>query len=478
MSISFPIHRVVAAAGVPIPALSLPRSAGQSLRQLSSALLENRMTNRLILALKGNPMHDVLRSCVVAAITAFGVPHFALANEHTIGGSVESLLVYAKERNPEYASMRHEAASADERAASAGALPDPKLRVELQDLTMSGEQNATLSPSRVGKTVYTFMQDVPWFGKRGLQREIALLEADGAKGRAAGTWAELASRIKSGYAQFYYIHQNERLTKEILDLLSRLEKVAQVRYAGGLATQPDAIRAQVELTNLRTELIALENEKRMTQARLNMLLARPADAALAAPERLRVLPSSVNLDYAALQERVRVRNPQLFADDARLKAAEKTRDLTYKNRYPDFTFGVAPVQVRREIREWEVMVEVNIPLQQSSRRAQEREAEAMLSAARSRKEATANQVLSELAENLSGLDAARRTEAAVTNSLLPQTELTFKAALASYENGKVDFATLLDSQRQIRLAKQNQIKAQAEAQTRLAAIERLLGEEL
>ncbi len=423
-------------------------------------------------------MQSVLRICAVAMTLTLGAPIVVWANQQVVGGSVESLLDYAKESNPEFASMRHEADAAGERVGPAGALPDPKLRGELMDITRAGEQSPTLSPSRVGSTVYTLMQDVPWFGKRDLKRDIAALEADGAKGRAAGTWAELSSRIKSGYAQFYYAHQNERLTREILDLLSRLEKVAQVRYAGGLAVQSDAIRAQVEQTNLRNELIALENEKRMIQARLNMLLARPADAALAAPERLRALPEPVNLDHAALQDRVRGRNPQLFAEDARLKAAEKNRELTYKNRYPDFTFGIAPVQYRRSVREWGVMVEINIPLQQSSRRAQEREAEAMLSVARSRKEATANQVLSELAENLSGLNAARRTEAAVTTSLLPQTELTFKAALASYENGKVDFATLLDAQRQIRMAKQNQIKAQAEAQTRLAAIERLLGEEL
>ncbi|MDP2818860.1 MAG: TolC family protein [Polaromonas sp.] len=423
-------------------------------------------------------MQSVLRICAVAMTLTLGAPIVVWASQQVVGGSVESLLDYAKESNPEFASMRHEADAAGERIGPAGALPDPKLRVELMDITRAGEQSPTLSPSRVGSTVYTLMQDVPWFGKRDLKRDIAALEADGAKGRAAGTWAELSSRIKSGYAQFYYVHQNERLTREVLDLLSRLEKVAQVRYAGGLAVQSDAIRAQVEQTNLRNELIALENEKRMTQARLNMLLARPADAALAAPERLRALPEPVNLDHAALQDRVRGRNPQLFAEDARLKAAEKNRELTYKNRYPDFTFGIAPVQYRRSVREWGVMVEINIPLQQSSRRAQEREAEAMLSAARSRKDATANQVLAELTENLSGLDAARRTEAAITNSLLPQTELTLKAALASYENGKVDFATLLDAQRQIRLAKQNQIKAQAEAQTRLAAIERLLGEEL
>jgi cobalt-zinc-cadmium efflux system outer membrane protein len=254
--------------------------------------------------------------------------------------------------------------------------------------------------------------------------------------------------------------------------------VAQARYAGGLSVQQDVIRAQVEQSNMKNELIALDNERRMVQARLNALLARPSNAPLAEPERLRPLPPAVRLEYGALEERVRARNPQLFADDAKLRVAEKTRDLTYKNRYPDFNLGLAPVQYGGAIKEWGLMLEMNIPLQQSSRRSQEREAQAMLSAARARKEATANQVLSDLAENLSGLDAARRTEMTTTNSLLPQSELTFKAALAAYENGKIDFATLLDAQKQIRQAKQGQIKAQAEAQARLAEIETLLGEEL
>jgi hypothetical protein len=47
-------------------------------------------------------------------------------------------------------------------------------------------------------------------------------------------------------------------------------------------------------------------------------------------------------------------------------------------------------------------------------------------------------------------------------ALLPQAELAFKAALAGYETGKLDFATLLDAQRQIRKAKQDRLKAQAE----------------
>ena len=56
--------------------------------------------------------------------------------------------------------------------------------------------------------------------------------------------------------------------------------------------------------------------------------------------------------------------------------------------------------------------------------------------------------------------------------------LTFKSALAGYENGKVDFATLLDAQRQIRNAKAALLRAQASQQIRLADIERLIGEDL
>lgn len=320
------------------------------------------------------------------------------------------------------------------------------------------------------------MQDIPWFGKRDLKREIAELEAEGAKGRAYGTWSEVAAKIKTTYAQLYYLSRNESLTREILDLMVRLEKIAQVRYAGGLAAQQDVIRAQVEQTSMRSELIAIETEHHHLMTRMNALLGRPAVAPLAMPESLRPLPAK--LDYAKLDERARARNPMLSAEGHRIKAAEKSRDLAYKNRYPDVTVGVVPSQMQNEVKQWDLMFEINLPLQQSSRRAQEREAEAMVSASVAKRDATANQLLADLSANLSELEAAQRTERLATDSLLPQAELTFKAALAGYETGKVDFATLLDAQRQIRQAKLNQIKSRAEAQVRLAEIERILGEDL
>jgi outer membrane protein TolC len=181
---------------------------------------------------------------------------------------------------------------------------------------------------------------------------------------------------------------------------------------------------------------------------------------------------------AELEERARTRNPLIAAEVARARSAGKMVELADLNRYPDWTVGVAPTQTGNKIGEWEIMLEVSIPLQQDSRRAREREARAMLDAANARREAASNAALGELGENLATLEAARRTETLAATSLLPQAELTFQSALAGYENGKVDFATLLDAQRQILRARQERLKAQAEAQMRLADIERIVGEEL
>lgn len=424
-------------------------------------------------------MQGIIPILALASLLVLGAATPALAQEGALGKSVESLLDHAKARNPEYAAMRLEAEAAQERVQPAGALPDPVLRTELQNVTNFGsDASPDVLPNRVGSTKYTLMQALPFWGKRDLKREAAKAEAEVAQGKAVATWTEQAARIKTAYVQHYAVTWLIRLTKEVIELIDRIEGITQVRYAGGLAPQQDAIRIQVERTAMRNELIQMETELHHARSRLNTLLARPARLPLAEPERLRPIPAPAKLDYVSLVDQLRARNPLLFADDARIRAAEKNRDLAYRNRYPDFTVGISPIQTRNRVNEWELMFELNLPLQQESRRSQEREAERMIDAARARKDASANQLLADLSDNLAGIDAARRVETLAQTSLLPQAELTFQAALAGYETGKVDFATLLDAQRQIRKAKQDIVKAQAEQQLRLAEIERLIGEDL
>ncbi|MCU0768980.1 MAG: TolC family protein [Burkholderiaceae bacterium] len=394
------------------------------------------------------------------------------------GADVESLLAYARERNPEFASMRSEALAAQERIYPAGALDDPMFTTELRDITRGGESSASLLPGRVGSTRYIVSQALPWWGKRGLQRDVASAAALEAQGRSSLTWNEIAMRVKTAHASRYQLTETLRLTEEIDALLQRLEAVARARYSNGLAPQADVIRVLSERTLVQSELLLLRAEARTAQAQINALLARGPDAPLANPARLRPLPSDAALQFASLSERLRAANPDLAIEAARLQGAQHSRDLTYRNRYPDFNVSVAPIQMGNRIAEWEVMFEVNIPLQQTSRRHQERDAEAMVDAANARQSAVLQRAVGELGSRLAALQAARETDALVASGLLPQAQATLESALAAYETGRVDFATLLDAQRQLRQARVAGIKAQAEARMRLAEIERLIGEEL
>ncbi len=416
------------------------------------------------------------RIALIVSLALIGLAQPALGQGTAPGGSVDSLLAAAREASPDLRMSRLEAEAARERIQPAGALPDPVLRIELENITKNGSQGATLDPSRTGDTKYTLMQPLPFWGKRDLRREVAEADARQAEGRNADAWSEIAARLKGLYAQYWLTDQTARLIRENIALTRQLEQIAQVRYANGLAAQQDTIRAQVERSTMDAELIGMENEFKQLASFINAMLARPGNAALAEPAQLRPLPAK--LDPARLSERLQAANPQLAIETARIGGAEKNRDLAYRNRYPDVTLGVSPMQVRDKVDAWGLMFELNLPLQQSSRRSMERESERMLEAAQARREALGHRLHGELTGTLASLEAARSTETIARDRLLPQAELTFKSALAGYETGKVDFATLLDAQRQIRNARLALLRAQASQQMRLADLERLIGEDL
>jgi cobalt-zinc-cadmium efflux system outer membrane protein len=418
------------------------------------------------------------RQALLVALAAAASMHVQAA-EQLIGGRVESLLEFARERHPEFAALRAEAESAAARVEQAGALPDPVLRTELRDVTNEGlDASANLLPPRIGGARYAFSQTLPWAGKRDLRREVAGAAVDEAQALSRAGWIELATKIKLTYAQHHVHLLSIRYTRENLDLMRRVAEIARTRYASGLGGQQDALRAQTEIVAMETDLTMLEGESAQASARMRALLGRPDNIKLRPPEELRLLPPAPRLTLTALEDRLRANNPRLAAEDARIAGAERNRALAELNGYPDVTLGVAPTQVRNRVAQWELMFEINIPLQRDRRGAERREAELKLDVARLRRTDALNQALAALGESLAGLQVAQKLETLVGGSLLPQAELSLNAALVAYETGRAEFAMVLDAQRQLRRARTELVKARGDQQMRLAEIERMLGEEL
>ncbi|PKO87271.1 MAG: transporter [Betaproteobacteria bacterium HGW-Betaproteobacteria-10] len=391
------------------------------------------------------------------------------------GKNVEELLAYAREHNPDLRVRRLDAAAMRERVVPASALPDPGFQVELMDFTnaMTTGKSASLVPGDVGTTRYRASQALPFPGKRGLRGEVAAALADQALSDHDLARLDLEAKIKIAYARYFQAAGQTSILGETLHLVDALERLVLVRYSVGLVPQQDALRAQSERTSLKLDLVDSERRRRTAAARLNALLPRPADATLATPLRLSAIPGQLAL--TALYEKARQLSPELNRERLGVTAAEKSKELTWLNRYPDFSLVLTNNQPRNGADNWDFMVGVNIPLQQSSRRAQEREAEARLSAAGERVNAAEARLNGRLGEALAELEASADKARLLRETLLPQARATLDAAQAGYESGRVNFNTLIEAERQILRTRLALLDAEVDASVRQAELEQMIG---
>ncbi len=390
------------------------------------------------------------------------------------GRSVDELLAYARQNNPELRMSAMEAQAAQSRVASASALPDPRFQIEMMDVNNAGSNGSTsLVPGEVGTTRYALIQPLPFWGKRGLRGEVAAAQASQSATAHDALALDIEMNIKSAYARYYQAVGQLRILDETLGLLDAIERQALSRYGVGLVPQQDVLRAQSELTALKLERLEAERRRRDAVARINALLPRPADAPLAEPVSLPAAPPTLAL--SSLWASVQDRSPELARERYAATAAEKGRELSYRNRYPDFAVGVRDNRPRSGLETWDVMLEVNIPLQQGSRRAQEGESEHRLEAAHARVAAVESRLQGRLGQAHAGFEASSDKVRLLRDTLLPQARATLAAAQAGYETGRVNFNTLLDAERQILRVRLSLLDAEAEQATRLAEIEQLVG---
>lgn len=412
----------------------------------------------------------------VLAIALPGLALFpAYAGEQPLGASLDELISYAHEYNPMLRATRLDAAAARERIEPAGALPDPRFEVELMDFTntMDRSRSPSLLPGEVGATRYRIKQMLPYPGKRALRSEIAEARAERSGTAVAAARLAIEAEIKKAFANHYRASGRERILRETLALVEGLEHLVLTRYGLGLVPQQDAVQVQSELTTLKVELVAAARSRADAAAKLNAQLPRPPDAPLAMPDALPVLPSIPAL--AALIEDARSHSPELERDRFEVLATERSRSLTYRERYPDFGIALSNNRPRGGRDSWDLMIELNIPLQQASRRAREREAEYAVEAAQARREATAAMLAGRIGEAHAGVEALRDQIRLLRDTLLLQAEANLEAARAGYETGAVNFNTLIEAERRILRTRFALLDAEVDARVSLTELEQLVG---
>jgi outer membrane protein TolC len=413
--------------------------------------------------------------CVVVLLLS--APALAWASDmgqEAAASDLDALIAIAREMNPSLAAAALESDAAAARVGGAGSLPDPKFQWQPMDIPRG---QSDYLPSQFARTDKFFLQqEFPLWGKRDLKREIA--EADSRKAAALRgvVETELVARVKVAYAEYHEIHQAIDLDNEILPRLTTIARVAAARYAQGFGSQQEVTGAEIERTQLATELAALESQRRTLKARLNSLIGRDPQAPIAETPTLRALPGAI--DLGNLVDRAHRLNPELRAQESAIASADKSTALAEKGLYPDIAVTFGGVKSYGRFSGYEGMLEVSLPIRGDLHDAEIGEAKAMSGAARSKREAKGQEIENEINEAYWDLQAAKQIEKLVVDSALPQARIGFESAARAYEVGKGDFIMVLTAEQQWRKTHLDHLKAELEQQVRLAEIEKLVGGDL
>lgn len=405
-------------------------------------------------------------------VLALGLAAYAPVHAQTaapLGATVDGLLAAGRSLSPALRAAALDTEAASARAGGADALDDP---------TITDNYTYYKDPGVFSAHTVMLTQAFPLWGKRGLRRQAALADVDASRGRERAAQDELDEKIKIAYAQYFLTVRDLGVNREIAELARRMRSAASARYGQGGGDQVAVIQALGEETTAKVEAARLEGAKSAARARLNTLVARPADAPLAEPLRLKPVPA-IEPVLTLLVDRARTVNPTLAANNAAIEAARTRSTLAEKASYPDITVGAGPLfQTNNRPVGFSATVGLNIPLPWGREGSGQREAAAQLGATEQRYDAARLQIEGALGEAVAKLRAARTTEVLLRQEAAPQARAAFQTVLANYGQGRGDLTVAINAEHQTHDVQLRLLQVQLDEQVELAAIERLIGGDL
>ncbi|MEE9558514.1 MAG: TolC family protein [Candidatus Brocadiales bacterium] len=377
----------------------------------------------------------------------------------------------ATSRNPNIRASLNRWAASQEAIDGAKSLDDPRLGFQLRNAKNPVQvEDGWQRYRRMGSV----SQKIPFPGKLRLRGEIASDNSEMSKKDWEETIRIITALAKTAYYDLHYINKAIDINEGNRELLENFAKTAETRYRVGKAPQRDILAAQVELAKIINDLQVLGEEKRTAETRINTLLNRDPEASLGRPEDYTPHKLTVNLeDVEALAVKSR---PELKKFNLAVKRNKSVHKLAKKDLYfPDPEVGLHYMQSDSVADSWRSQIGINVPWIWGKHRAKVRETRQSVKAAQADYQAVQNAVLFEVKDFWIKAINAQSTARIYSENVIPLAEQSLKAALAEYKTGKIDFLTLIDSERTLLDAQLEYHKATTAFETNLAELERAVG---
>ncbi|MGJ7914786.1 TolC family protein [Massilia sp. LXY-6] len=341
------------------------------------------------------------------------------------------------------------AAASQDLAVAARQLPDPVLRVGVDNLPVTGTDRYSLSSDFMTMRRVGLMQELTRSDKRRLRAERFEREADKALAEKDRLSAEIERDTALAWLDRYYAEAMMAVLTEQRAQAKLAIEAAEGTYRGGRGSQADVLAARVALGVIDDRASELDRKLQNATVRLERWVGAAARQPLfGRPDIDKLRFDLATLDTSSLGAHL-VHHPEIAVLGKQEQIAQAEADLAKANEKPDWTVEVNYLHRGPAFSDM-VSVGVSVPLQWDRRNRQDRELAAKLAAveqAKDEREEMLRQHLGETRAMINEWQNDRERRQRYERELIPLAVQRGSAALAAYRGGKAGIGDVLSARR-------------------------------
>lgn len=392
--------------------------------------------------------------------------------------TLDRALQIAEQRRREVDAAQSAAVAAAQRPAIVSVPDDPMVmatvgHLPIEMLIADGEHDAAANEPAIPFDWNVMAQlSFPLGDVLGSRARAARAEARRREHEVEQAVLDVQAEAAMAFLELYLARELDTLLAEQITLADQLAAASRARYAAGMGTQTDALRAEVELVRLRAERAAIagtiEGATGMLVAALGLPAGTPVPSLAEPPDA--PLPSAAEAARRALRRR-----PELAAMRHSVLRAEAGVSEMEGMYWPMMTVQLGGAYTMAEGAGMMAAVGVSIPIFRDRLDAGVMEARAMVSMAEAEVDAMERMIEGQVASVRGQVLAARARRDALVHEVVPRARQAVDAGLAQYGAGQVPQVTVLEALRALFDVHTNAVRAEVEAAMAGVRMGRALG---
>ena len=386
------------------------------------------------------------KAAVCTSIVSFAVASGIVFAQSTPSGllSLESALTLAQTRSPLLLAHDSAATASLEMARAASQLPDPTLKLGINNLPVTGSDRFSLSRDFMTMRSVGVMQEFTRSDKREARSVRFEREAQVAYANRGASIANLQRETAVAWLERYFSERvREVLTQQRTEAQLQIE-AADTAYRTGKGSQADVFAARSAVAQIDDRIAQADRQTLAANTKLTRWIG---DAAAQSLDRLPAM-DTLGVELTQLdsviahhpQIAVLKRQEDVAQADVAIATANKRADwsaeLMFNQRGPAFSNMIS--------------INVSVPLQWDQKNRQDRELAAKLAVveqARAQTEEMAREHSAEIRAIVIEWQSNRERLTRHDNSLIPLATERTRATLAAYRGGAGSLSTVLEARR-------------------------------